>query len=695
MPADISAQLVLAAATSIVLVAMAWLRPTSRPVRVFVVLLTLFTSARYMFWRASETIPLDNPVSTVFGLALLGAEFYGFAILLLSNFIMTDAPERKPPAPPLSRKLSPSVDVLIPSYNEEPELLRTTLIAALNIDYPREKLSVYLCDDGGTVQKREQDNPIAAAEALARHNELREMCESLGAIYVTREKNEHAKAGNLNSAMESISGELVLILDADHVPTRDILSRTAGYFLEDGKLFLVQTPHFFINADPLERNLNTFEQMPGENEMFYSVIQPGLDSLNAAFFCGSAALIRRSMLDEIGGIAGDTITEDAETALELHARGYRSAYVAYPLNAGLAPETFTGFIVQRMRWAQGMTQIFLMKNPLLKPGLTFAQRLGYLNSCFFWFFPLARIAFILGPVIFLLFGIHIFDADGVDFAAFGLPHVLGAILLSVTLFGRVRWLFASELYEIIQSVHCAGAIFQVFRNPRAPSFAVTPKGESVDKDFISPLSGAFYWLVFAVMLGQVAGITRLAAEPEAIGKMSILLIWNTFHLILLLCAVGVMFERSQRRAAPRPGSRRAIKIRHRDERTSQTTVDISATGFGMVVPTEASAVFNVGDRLTVDTRDPREAEHIDLPAAIVSKRPHEGAIKIGVVFRPKTAEHERAAVDLVFGDSAAWSAFQDRRAQSGGMSAKVIFLLARGVERAILHFRALATGGAL
>ncbi len=145
-------------------------------------------------------------------------------------------------------------------------------------------------------------------------------------------------------------------------------------------MFLVQTPHFFINPDPIEKNLQTFTQMPSENEMFYRVIQRGLDYWNAAFFCGSAAVLRRKYIMEIGGISGDTITEDAETALTMHARGYNSAYIAKPMISGLQPETLGGFIGQRVRWAQGMLQIFLLKNPLVLPGLTLPQRLCYFSS---------------------------------------------------------------------------------------------------------------------------------------------------------------------------------------------------------------------------------------------------------------------------------------------------------------------------
>ncbi len=111
------------------------------------------------------------------------------------------------------------------------------------------------------------------------------------------------------------------------MPSADFLERTVGYFAEDPKLFLVQTPHYFINTDPIERNLGLSHRIPPENEMFYGLIQRGLDKWNGAFFCGSAALLRRQALDEAGGFSGDSITEDAETAIDLHARGWRSLYV--------------------------------------------------------------------------------------------------------------------------------------------------------------------------------------------------------------------------------------------------------------------------------------------------------------------------------------------------------------------------------
>ena len=302
--------------------------------RLLFITLGMFVSVKYLAWRMQNTLPGWDSISFVPAVLLLMAELYAFWIYLLGIFVNANPYKRKPVPLPADRSKWPTVDVFIPTYNEEVDLLKTTLIAAARIDYPRELLRVYILDDGGTEQKLTDSDVAKRTGAQKRADELRKLCKSFGVEYLTRERNLKAKAGNINTALSSKqpnlkvawsspnrpSGDLVLILDADHVPTRDILKKTVGCFLEDDKLFLCQTPHFFANPDPLERNLGTFGQMPSESEMFYNVIQLGLDSWNASFFCGSAAVLRRKYLEEVGGIAEETITEDCETALELHAR---------------------------------------------------------------------------------------------------------------------------------------------------------------------------------------------------------------------------------------------------------------------------------------------------------------------------------------------------------------------------------------
>jgi len=155
----------------------------------------------------------------------------------------------------------------------------------MNIDWPAEKLNVYILDDG-------------------RREEFRAFAEEAGIGYITRNDLTNAKAGNINHALERLNSPFVAVFDCDHIPTRSFLQLTMGWFLRDTKLAMMQTPHHFYSPDPFERNLAQFRVIPAEVKLFYGVVQDGNDFWNATLFCGSCAVLRRSALDEVGGVAG-------------------------------------------------------------------------------------------------------------------------------------------------------------------------------------------------------------------------------------------------------------------------------------------------------------------------------------------------------------------------------------------------------
>lgn len=497
---------------------------------------------RYAYWRTTDTLPpVSDLMSFVPGLILYLAEMFCIFMFLVSVFVISDPISRRP-----ARKLEdhelPTVDVFVPSYNESSEILALTLSAATQMDYPRDKFKVYLLDDGGTAEKRNHADADIAAAAERRRSDLTRLCADLGATYLSREENVHAKAGNLNSGLARSSGDLVAVFDADHAPERCFLRETVGYFADDADLFLVQTPHFFSNPDPVERNLSTYARMPSENEMFYSMIQKGLDRWNAAFFCGSAAVLRREALEQVGGFAGITITEDCETALELHARGWNSVYVDKPMIAGLQPESFSSFVGQRSRWCRGMVQILLLKNPLLKPGLRLEQRISYMSSCFFWLFPLVRIAFLVAPALFILFDLKIFNASAEDFLAYSVTYLVSTEILRNYLYGKVRWPLISELYEYALSIFLFRAIISVFLNPRKPTFNVTDKGVALTERQLSNLSWPFFAVFGALAVVLYVAIHRYQTEP-ALGDLIIITgLWNLVNLVIAGAALGIVTE---------------------------------------------------------------------------------------------------------------------------------------------------------
>jgi cellulose synthase/poly-beta-1,6-N-acetylglucosamine synthase-like glycosyltransferase/tetratricopeptide (TPR) repeat protein len=343
--------------------------------RQVLIVLTLITAVLYLAYRAIFTLNLTTPYAVGVSVTLYVAELF-MGILLLLFLLQVWYPFEPPEQPVLPDR---TVDVLVPTYNEDVEILRLTLIACVQMDYPHK---TYLLDDGGTDAR--VNDPEKGPGARKRQAQLKALCEEVGAIYLTRAKNEHAKAGNMNSALKQINGEFVIILDADHVPERNFITRLIGYFADE-KLAFVQTPHAFYNFNCFQAKYDPVRSTYWEEgQLFYDVIQPGRNYWNAAIFAGSAAMFRRQAIDEIGGFAVETITEDLHTGLRLHARGWKSLAISERLVAGQAAPDVTTFHTQRLRWGEGNLSIFAYDNPLTTPGLTIAQRLCYLGSMIHW-----------------------------------------------------------------------------------------------------------------------------------------------------------------------------------------------------------------------------------------------------------------------------------------------------------------------
>ncbi len=320
-------------------------------------MLSMFCTFRYGYWRIAQVVrffqdPANHwgALDAFFIFCLLVAEAYAFVILFLGYFQTIWPLRRAPVALPDNPEEWPHIDVLIPTYNEPLDVVRYTALGALNMDWPADKLHVYILDDG-------------------RRKEFEQFAFEAGIGYSTRPDNKHAKAGNINAALKTMTRRCVAIFDSDHVPTRSFLQMTVGWFLRDPKLAMLQTPHHFYSPDPFERNLGQFRIIPNEGELFYGIVQDGNDFWNAAFFCGSCAVLRREALDEIGGIAVETVTEDAHTSLRMQMNGWNTAYINIPQAAGLATERLSAHVGQRIRWARGMIQILRTDNPLFAPGL--------------------------------------------------------------------------------------------------------------------------------------------------------------------------------------------------------------------------------------------------------------------------------------------------------------------------------------
>jgi cellulose synthase (UDP-forming) len=411
-----------------------------------VAVVALGYAAYWIWWRWTATL---NWQAAAFALALVVAESYrvlNATLLTLTVWRLTH--NEPPPAPP-----GLSVDVFITVYDEPLQILRRTAIGARAIRYPHQ---TWILDDG-------------------KRDEVRAMAEELGVGYIRREGNEHAKAGNLNHALSVTGGEFILQLDADHVALPNMLDRLLGYFT-DPRVAFVQSPHDFYNTDSFTHVVNDEgRRLWEENRIFFSLVQAGKDAWGASFFCGSCGMLRRAALDGIGGFSTLSVTEDMETSIVLHGRGWQSRYHGETLAYGLAPASASQYHVQRLRWGTGSMQVLRKMNPLTYPGLTIRQRVQYMASCMDYLDGLLKLVFYLSPALFFFTGWLPVSVDDGEFLVRLVPYMALTLLAFELLSRGTGWLLLSERYGMTRFFTYILALAGFFRR-RPVKFAVTPKG---------------------------------------------------------------------------------------------------------------------------------------------------------------------------------------------------------------------------
>lgn len=418
-------------------------------VRRLIAIVAVVVTVIYLYWRYVYTF---NPNAMFFSWSLFGAELFGFVTTLLFYFSVWKLPKREAPPPIPGR----TVDVFIPTKDEKVSILRKTLLACNDLKYPHRTL---VLDDGS-------------------RPEVKALCEELNCLYLARGNNEHAKAGNINFGLQHSTSEFVAVFDADHVPLPHFIDRLIGYFADE-KVGVVQAPQEFYNVDSFQHRVDPkHKTIWGEQYLFFSLIQPGRDRWNAAYFVGSCAMLRRKALDEVGGIATGSLIEDMLTSIRLHAKGWSSVYHNENLAYGIAAETLKPFHIQRQRWGVGSWQVFFKANPLFIRGLTLPQRLCYLSSIIYPLEGFQKLIFYLTPPIALITGVLPMRALDVDY----LMHFIPYFAVSTFAFNEMARGFGGQ---VMLEQFSMGKFFTYMKTivvsliPRKGKvFKVTPKGES-------------------------------------------------------------------------------------------------------------------------------------------------------------------------------------------------------------------------
>jgi cellulose synthase (UDP-forming) len=526
---------------ALMLAVMAIIKISPRPriwSRTLVVSILLILAVRYLLWRTLSTLNLSTPLNGVFSIGLFLMELLLLSGGIIQLMLLLRTHDRRPEADRLSQAVInktylPTVDILIPTYNEPNFILRRTVIGCQALDY--EKKTIYLLDD-------------------TRRPEVQALAEELGCEYRTRSDNRHAKAGNLNHAIARISGELMVIFDADFVPTRNFLTRTVGFF-QDPQVALVQTPQTFYNPDPIARNLGLENTLTPDEEVFYRQIQPIRDGVGGVICAGTSFVVRRSALTATGCFVTESLSEDYFTGIRLAANGYRVLYLNEKLSAGLAAENIAVQALQRTRWAQGTLQAFFIKsNPLTVPGLGPLQRLAHLEGLLHWFTSPARVGLLFIPLAYAFLGVIPIRATGAEVLYFFIPFYLVQLSAFSWLNSRSRSAVLSDVYSLVLAFPLAVTVVKVMLNPFGKGFKVTPKGGVSDRfsfnwQLAFPLIAMF--VVTAISLWTNLGTYLLMGtwQPsmplevaEQLKGIGLGWVWSAYNLLMLSIALLILVD---------------------------------------------------------------------------------------------------------------------------------------------------------
>lgn len=620
-------------------------RPWSRLVVVGILSLLTF---RYLLWRSLSTLDLSTPLTGVFSLGLLLLELLMLSNGIIQLFLLLKVRDRRSDADRLSQQVVsgqflPSVDVLIPTYDEPIFILQRTVMGCQALDYPRK--TVYLLDD-------------------TRRPEVKLLAQQLGCQYITRPDNRHAKAGNLNHAIAHTSGDLIAVFDADFVPTTNFLTRTVGFF-QDDQVALVQTPQTFYNPDPIARNLGLEDVLTPEEEVFYRQIQPMRDGAGGVVCSGTSFVVCRQALTVAGGFVTDSLSEDYFTGIRLAAQGYRLVYLDEKLSAGLAAENIASQAIQRIRWARGTLQAFFIQaNPLTIPGLRPIQRIAYLEGLLHWFTSISRVGFLFMPLAYSFLGIIPLRATAPELLYFFVPYYVVQLAVFSWLNHRSRSALLSDIYSLVLCFPLALTAIQSMLIPFGGGFKVTPKGTASHRFSFNwalawPLLLMFVataislWLNLCLCVSHYSWAATVPPEASAHLKgFSLGWIWSGYNLMMLAIALLILLD------VPRPNLhewfelRRTVQLRVQGQTFWGVTtmmsevgaeVALTQTGFPPAAQSESLS-------LTLEIME----EGLTLPGQVMRAGQQDEFSTVRIRFESASLEQQRRLVEVLFCRPGQW-----------------------------------------
>lgn len=569
----------------------------------------MFFTLMYLIWRIFFTIPFEcGLISVISGFSLLIVEALGMVEAFVHYANMYNVKGYPCPDVPFSEY--PHVDVFIATYSEDCELLYKTINGCRHMDYPDpSKVHIYLCDDN-------------------RRPEMRSLAEKMGIHYLDRPDNKGAKAGNLNNALAHSTSPYIVTFDADMIPKSDFLMKLIPYFVdarirnrgrkeeEQIRLGFVQSPQAFYNPDLFQFNLFSEKRIPNEQDYFYKDIQVARTRTNSVIYGGSNTVIAREALEAVGGFYTKAITEDFATGILIQKAGYVSLAVGEPLASGLSATDLQGLIQQRIRWGRGVIATGRKMHLFTSRELSFAQKINYWASVWYWYAPLKRLIYMMSPIMYATFGFMVFKCNLIQVLLFWLPMYVSSNISLRMLSRNIRNTKWTSIYEnVLFPFMLLPIILETF-GISLKKFKVTKKETQLNEKG----QNVVYMIPFLILiLLSVIGLIRCITIMFDSGSFEpiVVIFWLINNLFLLVMSLFFVDGRVPYRKTERVSVSCPCILSNRMYRMNGMVKDISEDGIAVFM--EQPNYFPQGEWLEVEISSERYPIRLSTEIVYVKK----------------------------------------------------------------------------
>ncbi|MFT5179751.1 MAG: cellulose synthase/poly-beta-1,6-N-acetylglucosamine synthase-like glycosyltransferase [Candidatus Paceibacteria bacterium] len=421
------------------------------------------------------------------------------------------------------------VSIHIPCRDETPKQVIDAVKSCMDLDY--KNIEVIIIDNNSTNPK----NWKPVEKFVKRTSDSR-------IFFYQVSKLSGYKAGALNYALSKTNpkAKYIAVIDSDYIVKKEWISDSLN--LIGGKIKAVQAPQHYrcITNNFIERAASLEQDIFAATEMRIR----GDKSINATILHGTMCVIDKQALDDLGGWNKSTICEDTELGLRLLKSGWDILFIPKPLGSGIAPQTLSSLMKQRMRWVVGAVEILKIHKWLLfnnLKSLKLTQRYYFIGGWLFWLSHIFYPIFIIGS----LAGTYLIIVDSRYFPP-------GTLYLSASIFMIVFVLFAifikkRELnYSILD-----GVILMIISISMTPIISLSivkgllfSKSKFVVTKKITSSSNSPEILVFSLFFISLAGV-QIYFLLEKYGLLDLKIILIVLSTIILympfLSIIGICF----------------------------------------------------------------------------------------------------------------------------------------------------------